>query len=471
MGSGWELLRRQAQSEQELIDRFRIRAEIGSKFLSSYAKDILTREALEAGAELNGDVSAAQFTRFTRTLGFPAAVLLDRAGRLLAVEPASAALLGTQVGGKYAHLSAALEGRATVSNVVSSAARSVPVVGFAVPIETDRGRRVFSGALAIANTTLGSIYLKNVVPIAGARVYLVDEARATIASSLSGAQTADLMRQQEFPLWEAIASANAGSYERSGNAVRFAVAPVEGTPWRLVISAPEDELLASVAGIGRWIARALFIALCLALGVVVFLFRQLANSRALQFAALERLSITDSLTGLHNRRGHELLAAQVLRSSARDKLMVAILFLDLNGLKRINDEQGHDAGDRMLVCAADLFRRTFRESDVIARLGGDEFCIVGAVPGSAQDRDTFLSRLEENLAHHNATNVTGLSLALSIGLTWWDPSNPRPLDELVREADERMYEDKRMKRRRVDASTGLPPRKPKNAISESGAGT
>lgn len=92
-----------------------------------------------------------------------------------------------------------------------------------------------------------------------------------------------------------------------------------------------------------------------------------------------------------------------------------------------------------------------RDSDVIARLGGDEFCIVGAVPVSTGDRDAIRLRLVEKLACHNATCVNEPLLSLSIGLTWWDPSNPRPLNELVEEADERMYEDKRNKRIPVEA--------------------
>ncbi|MEO7742228.1 MAG: diguanylate cyclase [Usitatibacter sp.] len=440
------LVRSQAQGEKELIDRFRIRAEIGSQFLTGYVKDLLARERLEAAAELGGNVSAQQFTRFSRGLGFPAAILLDDAGRVLAVEPPSSEVVGRDFGARYEHLRAALEGQVAVSNVVSSAARSVPVVGFAVPIETDHGRRVFSGALSIATTTLGSSYLKSIVPIANARVYLVDANAATIASSLVGPQTADLMQQRDLPLSKAIASAAEGRYAGSGEVERFAVALVESTPWRLVLSAPEKALLAPLAGPARWISWVIFVVLCIASGTVVLLSKRLASSRAAQLAALEKVSLTDALTGLYNRRGHEILSAQVLRSAAREKTMVAVFFLDLDGLKRVNDEQGHEAGDRLLLRAADFFRSSFRDSDVIARLGGDEFCVVGAVPATAGDGENVRHRLEENLVRHNATRATEPPLAFSIGLAWWDPRNPRSLDDLVKEADGRMYEAKRDKR-------------------------
>jgi diguanylate cyclase (GGDEF)-like protein len=126
--------------------------------------------------------------------------------------------------------------------------------------------------------------------------------------------------------------------------------------------------------------------------------------------------------------------------------MIPVLMLDVDGLKRVNDEQGHDAGDALLQRAADLLRQTFRESDVIARLGGDEFCVVGAVPGLPADRDTLLSRLEGNMANHNAALGEEPHVSLSVGICWFDPQNPRPLEELVIRADEQMYKDKRSKR-------------------------
>jgi hypothetical protein len=161
-------LRAQSRSETELLERFRLRSEIGSRFLTSYVEDLLTREKAEAVRQLGSrDVPEQRFARLSRVLGFKAAVLLDGEGRLLAVEPAAPELLGNEIASTYPHLSGAVAGRASVSNIVSSAARSVPVVGLAVPFPADTGRRVFSGALSITDNTLGSSYLKNLVPLPG----------------------------------------------------------------------------------------------------------------------------------------------------------------------------------------------------------------------------------------------------------------------------------------------------------------
>jgi diguanylate cyclase (GGDEF)-like protein len=452
LGVGSGLLRSERESKSELIERFRLRSEIGSRFLASYVDDILASERLQVTAALaSTHISQERFSRLASVLRFPAAVLLDADGRLMAVEPSNPVLIGGEIASKYVHLTAALAGDRAVSGVVPRAADGAPVVAFAVPVSLPSGARVFSGALSIAETTLGSSYLRNVTPLLGARVYLVDETGATIASTLEGEQRPDLMQTSDEELWNAIASSDEGAYQAADGEVRFAVTAVSGTPWRLVISVPTSVLLAPVSGTAEWISRVIFLALCLSLGGVAWLVHRLTKTRQKELEAVEQLSVTDALTGLFNRRGHDLLASQVLRSGVRHGTMTAVLFLDVDGLKRVNDELGHDAGDRLLVGVAALLRKTFRDSDVIARLGGDEFCVVGVAPSSTGYRQALMSRLQSNLATHNDARGTDPELSLSLGVSWCDPRRPRPLDELVCEADVRMFEEKRSRRAQADA--------------------
>ena len=88
------------------------------------------------------------------------------------------------------------------------------------------------------------------------------------------------------------------------------------------------------------------------------------------------LSITDQLTGLYNRRGFLSLAEQQLKLSDRNKSGMLLFFADLDLLKWINDTLGHEEGDKALIEAANVFKETFRTSDIIARLGGDEFAVL-----------------------------------------------------------------------------------------------
>ncbi len=91
---------------------------------------------------------------------------------------------------------------------------------------------------------------------------------------------------------------------------------------------------------------------------------------------LRNLSLTDELTGLHNRRGFITLSQQQIRQAKRTKKEMLLLFVDLDGLKKINDGFGHSEGDRALFAVAALLRETFRDSDIVARIGGDEFAVL-----------------------------------------------------------------------------------------------
>lgn len=158
------------------------------------------------------------------------------------------------------------------------------------------------------------------------------------------------------------------------------------------------------------------------------------------------LSQVDELTGVYNRRGFFLLAEHQLRVAGRLRekatLFYGVFYGDLNGFKAINDTYGHAEGDRMLRETARLLRATFRESDVIGRVGGDEFAtltVETSDAGTAASKSRFLRLLDE----WNDENSAPWELAVSLGFARWDPWEPRSLDELLAEADRRMYEGKR----------------------------
>src|SRR5262249_15827990 len=92
-------------------------------------------------------------------------------------------------------------------------------------------------------------------------------------------------------------------------------------------------------------------------------------------ATLHSMAITDSLTGLYNRRGFSTLAHQLLEQARRSGHPFLLFLADLDGLKQINDTHGHLEGDQALHIAAVLLKDTFRASDVVARIGGDEFAV------------------------------------------------------------------------------------------------
>lgn len=157
---------------------------------------------------------------------------------------------------------------------------------------------------------------------------------------------------------------------------------------------------------------------------------------------LQHLSLVDELTGLKNRRGFFALAEQGLKIAHREKQAVVLFFIDLNGLKRINDEFGHAAGDVALRDAANVLTQTFRESDILARLGGDEFVALTRSP----DNDVVYavkSRLREQLARFNAQSGRPFVVDMSIGAAPVNDNTGESIDAIVARADAAMYEDKR----------------------------
>ena len=160
---------------------------------------------------------------------------------------------------------------------------------------------------------------------------------------------------------------------------------------------------------------------------------------------LEKLARIDSLTGCNNRRyGLELLDRQI-KLSHRSKSPLLLAFLDIDGFKAINDNFGHDEGDKVLKGVVKLLKSTLREIDIICRMGGDEFLLIFP-DSSLKEAPLIKERLNKDLTKLNQTLKKPYKIGLSVGLSCYDPANPQPMDELIRIADKKMYEDKKDKK-------------------------
>jgi diguanylate cyclase (GGDEF)-like protein len=158
------------------------------------------------------------------------------------------------------------------------------------------------------------------------------------------------------------------------------------------------------------------------------------------------MAASDVLTKIANRRGFEQIAAHILPMARRLKLPLALVQIDLDGLKEVNDSLGHEAGDRLLSAFARQLLKNFRESDVVARCGGDEFCVLLSGASEAEVR-LSLARLEALLVRAESQ-----SIRFSAGVAMFDAARHATLADLVHEADTRMYEAKRGKRSAERAS-------------------
>jgi diguanylate cyclase (GGDEF)-like protein len=159
---------------------------------------------------------------------------------------------------------------------------------------------------------------------------------------------------------------------------------------------------------------------------------------------LRQMGTSDPLTRLLNRRGFLPTAEHQLTIARRGHQSMALMFLDLDGLKRVNDMLGHSAGDGMITEGAFVLRETFRASDLIARIGGDEFCVLFAADSYASAK-IALTRLKNAIDTANGQEGRPFILSFSAGIAMFDPEDPSTLDQLIALADERMYERKRAK--------------------------
>jgi diguanylate cyclase (GGDEF)-like protein len=175
--------------------------------------------------------------------------------------------------------------------------------------------------------------------------------------------------------------------------------------------------------------------------------------------AIRQMAYYDRLTGLPNRRLLEDRMQQVLASAQRRHAKVAVMFIDLDKFKQVNDQHGHEAGDWLLVQVAQRMRTVLRESDTAARVGGDEFVVLLPDSLSVQDAVTVAEKIRHQMEQpFIMSNGIELSISSSIGVAMYPDQADNPRD-LLHYGDEAMYKAKKHGRNAVEvfASEGSTP--------------
>jgi diguanylate cyclase (GGDEF)-like protein/PAS domain S-box-containing protein len=156
------------------------------------------------------------------------------------------------------------------------------------------------------------------------------------------------------------------------------------------------------------------------------------------FAGIASLGFHDRLTGLPNRHLLVDRVTQAILDAERNQEGLAVVFIDLDGFKAINDSCGHDAGDEVLQSAAAILRSTIRKNDIAARLGGDEFVLVLRGVKAVTDVTTVLDKLLPQWPTPSARFAPPGPVTFSVGFSLY-PADGKAVDELLRHADEAMY--------------------------------
>ncbi|MBV5307658.1 MAG: PAS domain S-box protein [Desulfobulbaceae bacterium] len=180
------------------------------------------------------------------------------------------------------------------------------------------------------------------------------------------------------------------------------------------------------------------------------IFRDISLRKSLE-NQLRIISITDELTGLLNRRGFMEKAAAAIENAEANQHELTLLYVDLDGMKQINDTLGHKVGDQALKDMAIVLRTVFRQGDLICRIGGDEFVILFTPSQGVPVVVLLAKRLDEHAFRVCQANKRPYTLAMSIGSDTYHPGSKTSLEQMLSKADSAMYAIKEQRKcRRVE---------------------
>ncbi|HWH28004.1 MAG TPA: sensor domain-containing diguanylate cyclase [Mycobacteriales bacterium] len=328
-------------------------------------------------------------------------------------------------------------GELPVSGVLTTASGPRVAVGLPVPL-VDGSRGLLVGLWDPGASGLQQ-YVSELRYGRTGHGYVVDGAGTVVAGPERGVVGRRLPGEQ---LRAAVTGGGSGIADTAdgGRSLVTSYAPAGTSGWTALTAQDRDEFEGVLVAASRRVQYAVVALLLIAGASLVVLHRK-------RESALEDLALRDELTGLYNRRGWFAVAEHELERAGRQGTSRVLLFVDLDGLKRVNDALGHREGDRAIADAAAVLRAASRSSDVVGRLGGDEFVLL---LGDDGEGEIGRRRLLDALRCHNERSDAAFELRLSVGAEVWFPEQACTLDELVRRADDEMYAEKSARPARAD---------------------
>jgi diguanylate cyclase (GGDEF)-like protein len=437
-----ELSDTQAQSRKDVIARVHERSVLAAALIQSLVQSVEQQRGL-LEVRYGGRRVPRRLLNAARQQSVYL-VLLGPDGRVLAASRGLTQQIRAHLPHSYA-LALARSGRSFGLGNALPYGRS-DVVNLAIAFPTRYGTRVLLTGVALPELALllrGE--LERIPGVAGAHNYLID-ARDTVLASTDSRR----------PLGSHIAtpaSASAAGYY-------YDQTPVGDTTWRIVLAEPDGALFASVSGLRTLLPWLIFAAFALVAGAALLLGQRVVRSAGRDLetanvqlgevnekleaanATLAHDALHDPLTGLPNRALVMDRLDQMLDRTARDDSTgCAVLFVDLDGFKLVNDSLGHAVGDQLLIALADRLRPATRPGDTVARIGGDEFVILLDAVDQSEEALAVVDRVQSSLA--NPIEVAGHNLFVraSVGIALRHSGDAAA--DLVRNADIAMYEAKR----------------------------
>jgi diguanylate cyclase (GGDEF)-like protein len=191
---------------------------------------------------------------------------------------------------------------------------------------------------------------------------------------------------------------------------------------------------------GVWIALGAAIGLALAFAALALRSTRRARRREREFVAISAAAQTDALTGILNRRGFTDAAERELARASRYNRPFVLAYVDVRGLKSVNDTEGHLMGDELIKAVAGLMKESARADDVVGRIGGDEFALL-LDEQTADGAEPVLRRIRARVSERRAAMEIRVPWELTIGIAAF-PEDGTTLEELIGTADRRLYEQR-----------------------------
>lgn len=160
------------------------------------------------------------------------------------------------------------------------------------------------------------------------------------------------------------------------------------------------------------------------------------------YLRIKYFSEFDTLTKVFNRRAGLEKLNKLLPSSDRRPFQISLCFVDIDGLKQVNDSLGHETGDTLIITVAEVIREVIREDDFVIRMGGDEFLLV-LIGVDEEDAEKIWNRIIEVYESINSNDNRLYTISVSHGIVSYNNSGKDRVDDLIKAADEKMYEEKR----------------------------
>jgi diguanylate cyclase (GGDEF)-like protein len=198
--------------------------------------------------------------------------------------------------------------------------------------------------------------------------------------------------------------------------------------------------IVNVIPTGVWVALGAAFTLMLAFAGVALRSSRRARRREKEFAAISAAALTDALTGILNRRGFTEAAERELARASRYERPFVLAYVDVRGLKAVNDTEGHLMGDELIKAVAGLMKESARADDVVGRIGGDEFALLLGEQ-TAESAEPVIRRIRARVAEARAEMEISVPWELTIGVASF-PGDGATLEELLDLADRRLYEQR-----------------------------